>query len=42
MATTQDSTPVIEDKPELFDAALKKVKQTFMTGKTKPYQFRLQ
>ena len=33
--------PVFPDKPELFDSAFAKVKKTFMSGKTRPYKFRM-
>ena len=33
--------PVFDDNPELFDRAFAKVKKTFQSGKTKPYQFRM-
>lgn len=33
--------PVFEDNPELVDKALKRVRDTFNTGKTKPYKYRV-
>jgi aldehyde dehydrogenase (NAD+) len=33
--------PEIPDDPDAIDKALKRVKATFMTGKTKPYKYRI-
>ena len=40
--TNNQSPPVFDDKPELFDRAFAKVKKAYDSGKTKPYAFRLQ
>ena len=40
-STGTEEPPVFEDNPERFDVAFSRVKQTFLTGKTKPYEFRM-
>jgi len=39
---TYPERPVIEDNEELYDAALKKVRMTFQSGKTRSYRYRVQ
>ena len=42
MASTAAQTPQFVDDPAIFDQAFAKVKQTFSTGRTKPYNYRMQ
>ena len=42
MASTTTQAPQFEDNPEIFDQAFARVQQTFKTGRTKPYNYRMQ